>query len=196
MRWYSTYIGALSNRFCSASSRGSPNQRNLNEISRLEVDLETRIHNFRPPDRIHFVFPPGPDTPDLPISPSDDPNDLSPPPLILRDHPENHSIIEFESWITEILGRLSKFIDCKDAPVQAAASTLRSQLELQAQGLYNLIRQEWQRQKENSQFQARVATFKKPTESSAYDCCKCLQVVLRPVLIMRFQRKFVPATPP
>ena len=85
--------------------------------------------------------------------------------------------MEFESWITTTLGRLLEFTNCKDAPVQAAALALRSQLELQAQGLYNLIRQEWQRQKEEAQFQTKVATLRKPMESSVYDCCEYLRAV-------------------
>ena len=94
------------------------------------------------------------------------------------------------------VGRLSKFVNCQDAPVHAAASELRSQLELHAQGLYNLLRQEWQRQKEDSQFQARVATLKKPTKSPVYDCCEYLRGCSRVVLLTLLQRKSAPATRP
>lgn len=149
---------------------------NLSEILRLGKELEDRISDFRTPRCIHFAFPPGLDSFDPPASPSDDPNDLLNP--LLRDHPENRPITEFKSWIAATLGRLSKFVTCEDAPVQVVVSTLQSRLELQARDIYNLIRQEWLRQKGDSQFYEKVTILKKPRNSLTYDCCECLLTTL------------------
>lgn len=79
-----------------------------------------------------------------------------------------------------------------DTQVQTAASALRSQLELRAQDLHNVIQQGWQRQKDDVQLRTRVATLGGRENRSIVSTLKSSLSRLN----TPFQRKFVPVTQP
>ena len=156
----------------SRTNRESASRRNLGEVTRLRKELGERACSFRPPVRLVFKFLPLHDSPEPPVEPPGDVNDLlEHRTLSLRNHSANLPVIEFEKWITTSIGRLSKFSSAKDTELRDAASDLYFELELQARTLRNLVRQEWYRQRDLAVAQSNVATLRKPVRSTEFDCC-------------------------
>ena len=156
----------------SRENRGSTSRRNLNEVAKLREELEERARSFRAPVGLSFRFPPLSDSPEPPVEPSGDVNDiLEQRTLSLRNHSTNLPVIELEKWITTSTGRLSKFSSAKDVELRNAASDLHLDLGLQARTLRNLVRQEWYRQRELAVAQSSVAMLRKPARSAEFDCC-------------------------
>jgi hypothetical protein len=171
-RYVTRRLSSMSLIGFSRTNRGSASRRNLNEISQLEKELEQRAHSFCAPTKLSFTFPPVKDSPEPPLEKSSDPNDLlEHRTLSLRNHSANLPVIEFEKWIATSIGRLSKFLSAKDSELRTAASDLHLKLELQAQVLRKLVRQEWYRQRELAVAQSSVAMLRKPVRSAEVDCC-------------------------
>ena len=156
----------------SRENRGSTSRRNLNELAELRKELEERARSFHAPVGLSFRFPPLSDSPEPPVEPSGDVNDiLEQRTLSLRNQSANLPVIELEKWITTSIGRLSKFSSAKDTELRDAASDLHLDLGLQARTLRNLVRQEWYRQRELAVAQSSVAMLRKPVRSAEFDCC-------------------------